>query len=701
MFKSIRSRLIASYLAVILLAMGVAAGLAWSALDRAFLDVLRENLLAQARLVAQTVETGPVSDYPDIDEGYPQGYYTRVVSEDGTVAFELVGEATCSTTPDPYSQSANVTPGYHTRIIGQEGTVILELDGKADCYTTPYTTSLELTYATEYSQLANVMPGYHARVIDEEGVVVLQAETVLPAADESLPSLSLSRHERLVTNLDIPLTETSGRDASVPLRSRPEIQSALAGEPATEVRAYSWAPQRRVLYAAYPVYSPATSPPLGGTEGGGEVVSVVYIASPLPRLTLSLLPDYFGTQALGGAVLAILLAGLAGVLLARQLTRPLRHLTDAASTLARGGRPPPIPLTSTDELNQLGAAFNTMNANLTTAYDALAAQARQREAILHNLANAVLAADGAGEIILVNPTASALLEIASQPLHEAIAHTLALGEPYATEITARDRVFELLVTPLRGEEGDISGAVAVGHDVTAYRQLDRLRTNFVSDVSHELRTPLTAIKGFVETLQDGAADDPAVRDRFLSTIATETERLTRLTNDLLLLTRADAGRLDLRLAPTDLVVSVERAVAQLEPCAREKQITITIMPLSAPTVALADADRIHQVLVNLLDNGLKFTPVGGCIVISFGREDELISCTVADTGPGIPSAEIPHLFERFYRGDRSRARTGNENGAGLGLAIAKAIVEAHGGHIWVESEPGQGTRFTFTLPPAG
>jgi signal transduction histidine kinase len=430
------------------------------------------------------------------------------------------------------------------------------------------------------------------------------------------------------------------------------------------------------------------------------VTSVAYIASPLPRLTLSLLPSYFGAQALGGAAMAILLAGLAGMLLARQLTRPLRCLTDATSALARGDPVSPIPPAGTDELHALGEAFNTMNTNLTAAHDALADQARQREAILDGLADAVVAFDADGEIILTNPAASALLEIASEPLREAIQHTLTCGEPHATEIIARDQVFELLITPLCNEEEQISGAVAVGHDVTVYRQLDRLRTSFVSDVSHELRTPLTAIKGFVETLQDGAAGDPATRDRFLDTVAAETERLIRLTNDLLLLTRADAGRLDLHLTPTDLAAAAERAVAQLERVACTKQIAITVEQSQDSTLVLADSDRIHQVLVNLLDNAIKFTPVEGQVTLSFGRADEQVSCTVADTGTGIPSAEIPHLFERFYRGDRSRARAEGENGSGLGLAIAKAIVEAHEGHLWVESELGQGTSLTFTLPPA-
>ncbi len=619
MLRSIRSRLVLSYLLVILLAMGVTASLAWSALDRAFLDVLRENLLAQARRVAQTVEAGDIGAF---DVGFP---------------------------------------------------------------------------ALPYSQAANVLPGYHTRVIDDQGVVILGP----PTTDVSTAFVPTADYNELVSNLGIsPLDVRGQEDPATNLLSRPEVQSALNGEPATAVRSYSWTPQRRILYAAYPVHSPASSSSSPEGSGQAPVVSVVYVASPLPRLTLSLLPDFFGLQILGGAVIATLLAGLTGALLARELTRPLRQLTQAASALAQGASVQPVPPASTDELNALSTAFNAMNANLSAAHEALAALARQRQVILESLTDAVLATDATGEIVFANPAASALLEEAPPSLYPSIRRALTLGERQATEITVRDRVIELLITPLYDEKEQIGGAVAIGHDVTAHRQLDRLRTNFVSDVSHELRTPLTAIKGFVETLQDSAADDPTARDRFLRTIATETERLIRLTNDLLLLTRADAGRLDLHLTPTDLLASARRAAAQMRDRARDKQIRITIEPPDEPPLARADADRIHQVLINLLDNAVKFTPDGGQISIAFGHTNQQVSCTIADTGPGIPHDEIPHLFERFYRGNRSRARSAGESGAGLGLTIAKAIVAAHGGRMWVESEPGQGTRFTFSLPPA-
>ena len=595
MLRSIRSRLIASYLLVVLLAMGIAAGLAWAALDRAFLGMLRENLQVEACRLAEAIELVKTGELTTLNN------------------------LTQQSIPGAYSPSANVQPGYHECIIDNEGTVI----------------SL-------------------GQSLDDTGTAQQQI-------NEGCQSPAIL--------------------------SRAEIQSVLSGEPATAVRTYDWAPDQRVLYAACPVRLE------NGTVGG-----VYYIASPVPRLTLGLFPTYFGAQALGSILIAVILTGIAGALLARTLTQPLQRLTRAASHITRGETAAPIPPVSTTELNRLSEAFNTMNSKLSHALDALATQARQREVILDGIADAVVAADASGEIVLANPAASMLQESAPGSLQQIIQKTLDSGEVQTAEITLRDQVFEILTAPLRGEDGQINGAVAVGHNITTHRQLVRLRTNFVSDVSHELRTPLTAIKGLIETLQDNAADDPAVHDRFLNTIASETERLIRLTNDLLLLTRADTGRLILDLAPIDLVAAVRRAVGQLEERAREKHIEVSVEPPKPPAQAFADPDRIHQVLVNLLDNAIKFTPTEGDIRITFGGDETQISCTIQDSGPGILGEEIPMLFERFYRGDRARARGEDESGTGLGLAIAKTIVDAHSGRIWVESEPGSGTAFTFTLP---
>jgi signal transduction histidine kinase len=341
-----------------------------------------------------------------------------------------------------------------------------------------------------------------------------------------------------------------------------------------------------------------------------------------------------------------------------------------------------------------------MEANLLAAHDALAAQAHQREAILNSLTDAVMAYDATGCPVLSNPAAQALDETGRLALDQAVQRTLAKGEPHTGELMVRGQVIALAVTPLLDGGGRLTGAVAVGQDVTAYRQLDGLRTRFVSDVSHELRTPLTAIKGTVETLQDGAAADPAAREQFLATVARETERLIRLTNDLLLLSRADAGRLDLQPSTVDLVSLADRAVAQFAAVAESQHVSLS-MGLPATTVSvLADEDRAYQVLVNLLDNALKFTPAGGKVTLSLSRSAGQVACTVSDTGWGIPADDLPQLFERFYRGDRARARGAGESGAGLGLAIVKALIEAQGGHVWAESALHEGTAVTFTLPAA-
>ncbi|TEU14679.1 MAG: HAMP domain-containing protein [Anaerolineales bacterium] len=237
--------------------------------------------------------------------------------------------------------------------------------------------------------------------------------------------------------------------------------------------------------------------------------------------------------------------------------------------------------------------------------------------------------------------------------------------------------------------------------IAQLRATERMRTDFVSNVSHELRTPLTAIKGLVETLRDGAVDDRKVRDRFLATIEDETDRLIRLVNDLLVLSKADSQALKLKRESLDVQDLVERSVRKLAPQLEEKGILVEVTVSAGPPLVLADADRIEQVLVNLLDNAIKYSPEGGRITVAIddgGPVPEMVSVAVRDEGLGIPAGDLPRVFERFYRVDRARSRDGG--GSGLGLSIAKAIVEAHGGEITLRSEEGQGTTVRFTLPRA-
>lgn len=232
------------------------------------------------------------------------------------------------------------------------------------------------------------------------------------------------------------------------------------------------------------------------------------------------------------------------------------------------------------------------------------------------------------------------------------------------------------------------------------RQADHLKAAFIADVSHELRTPLTALKGTIETLQDGAVDDLPARDRFLASLAAETERLIRLVNDLLMLTRADAGTLRLQPQPLDLTGLAHRRVEHLTALAAPRQVRLRVVESGERSAALAwaDADRLAQVLDNLLDNAIRHSPPGSEVTVTIAPEADQLRCEVADSGPGIPAEHLPFIFERFYRADPARSRSlGN---SGLGLAIARALILAHHGRIAAHSVAGQGTTVTFWLPTA-
>jgi len=231
------------------------------------------------------------------------------------------------------------------------------------------------------------------------------------------------------------------------------------------------------------------------------------------------------------------------------------------------------------------------------------------------------------------------------------------------------------------------------------RSARQMQVDLVANVSHELRTPLTAIKGLVETLRDGAVEDAEVRDRFLETVEDETDRLIRLVNDLLVLSRADSEALHLQREPVDMGRRAEAAVDRLASWASERGMTLRVDVRPGAPLALADPDRMEQVLVNLLHNAVKFSAPGGSVLVDVGQgPGSTVQVGVRDEGIGIPAEALPRIGERFYRVDRARFRA--DGGSGLGLAIARALVEAHGGRLWVESEEGRGTLVCFQVPAA-
>jgi two-component system phosphate regulon sensor histidine kinase PhoR len=233
-------------------------------------------------------------------------------------------------------------------------------------------------------------------------------------------------------------------------------------------------------------------------------------------------------------------------------------------------------------------------------------------------------------------------------------------------------------------------------DVTRQRQTETIRRDFISNVSHELRTPLAALKALTETLQDGALNDPPAAQRFLGQMETEVDALSLMVSELLELSRIESGRVPLALKPTSPLEIIAPAYERLALQAKRAQLVLALAcPDDLPPV-LADAARVEQVVVNLLHNAIKFTPEGGCVTVSAEVQGKAVRFSVADSGIGIEPADLPRIFERFYKADRARS----DRGTGLGLAIARHMVEAHGGRIWAESKPVQGSTFFFTIPLA-
>ena len=268
------------------------------------------------------------------------------------------------------------------------------------------------------------------------------------------------------------------------------------------------------------------------------------------------------------------------------------------------------------------------------------------------------------------------------------------------EISSHDPecTMQVKIAPFKIDRGKLDGTLIVLHDVTKERELTRRQEEFVADVSHELRTPLTTVKSYVETLMEGAAEDEEVRNRFLEVLSGETERMVSMVKDLLVLSQMDAGRVDWQHSDVNVNGMVGEAIEQ----AKQKlssglpQIHNEV-PLGYPSVSV-DRDKIMRVFSNILSNALKYTPPEGKVTISAEEENDFIKILVEDTGSGISKEELPKVFERFYRVEKTRSR--DFGGTGLGLSIARKIIEAHGGKIWIDSSLEQGTRVYFTLPRA-
>jgi two-component system, OmpR family, phosphate regulon sensor histidine kinase PhoR len=411
------------------------------------------------------------------------------------------------------------------------------------------------------------------------------------------------------------------------------------------------------------------------------------------------------------ACLTIVASILAGWVAARGPAGKLEEMSRAASKIAEGRTSSRVRPGGQNEVGQLARSLNRMAEELERRLSAISRERGQLQSVLDGMVEGVLLTDGAGNILLANRAFQEIfdarppfagrrpLEVARIPaLQEILEEARAAGVPFTREIALGagvEKSIRASLAPLREESG-FAGTVAVFHDVTELKRLENIRREFVANVSHELRTPLTAIRGYAETLRDGALKDAGKAAEFVRVIHRHAERLQALIEDLLDLSRVEQGKARLSLGPVSLREVMGQVEPVLRPLALEKDQSLELLLPDGLLFSRADRDRLAQVLINLLDNAVKFTPEGGRISLAAESREGRIVLTVRDSGIGIPPDEIGRIFERFYRVDRSRDR--REGGTGLGLAIAKHLTLAMDGTIEVSSSPGEGTTFRLTFP---
>jgi len=567
-----------------------------------------------------------------------------------------------------------------------------------------------------YVGIRLTLPGYLARQIQgdlkRDAVIVRDLfEPPLRAPNPNLAEINRFSHElskqsglritviapagTVIGESDKPESELNTIENHL---ARPEVQQAIHEGLGIATR-HSDTIGVDLLYVAMPV-------------GTNKLYGVVRVAIPLLQI------QHTTGQVLRTIALCGTLVGLAAApvlfWLSRRLTRPILQMREVAGRVARGDFSLKAPHQVKGELGELAVALNDMSSQLQTRLAELSKEKADLAGILTAMTEGVLVVAASGKIRLSNHALHRQLGISADvtgktitealrniALNELVTETIQKGEVSGRELTfltPSERTYELSATRLQDRTGAAAGVVIVFHDITRMRQFENTRREFVANVSHELRTPLSIIKGYVETLLDEQPPEADTARQFLQTIQRHSRRLEALIADLLSISALESQQARLSLESISLQDVAHSVVEELVRRSQEKSITMHLkIPEQLPQVH-ADAQRIHQVFFNLLDNAVNYTQAGGKVTITARENDGAIETAVADNGPGIPPEHLPHVFERFYRVDKARSR--ELGGTGLGLSIVKHIVQAHGGRVWAESVPEKGSTFYFTLPRA-
>jgi two-component system phosphate regulon sensor histidine kinase PhoR len=555
------------------------------------------------------------------------------------------------------------------------------------------------SYLTRYAAQRH-LEEVRQRLAIEAQILAGELESVAPSEREAWARRAGPRAKARITIIDakgVVLADSEQDPETMENHAqRPEIREAYEGRTGVSIR-HSATLGRDLCYLALPLRS------------GGQPGLVLRLAVPLEELRGAIAAVRW--RILAASAVAAGLALAMAYLFSRRFARRIRRLQRFADSLLGARSREKLLPDAEDELGALASSLGRMAAQLEDLIDKLTLESGRREAILASMMEGVLAVDQELRVTFCNgafaraigarlplPEGLPVLELVRDPtLLDLLSRALVANETIQQRlqlVAAGSRSFEVQAAPLAA--GSRRGAIAILHDITELERLERVRRDFVANVSHELRTPLTAIRGYAETLLDGALEDPANNRRFVEIIRAHAIRLNNIASDLLVLSELESGQPTAEPEPVSVRAALEAALRTVESEARVRGVTVRAGRLEDAEV-LGQKIRLEQALVNLLDNAVKFNRQGGEVVVETARTpDGLVKITISDSGIGIPSEDLPRVFERFYRVDRARSR--EVGGTGLGLSIVRHVVERMNGAVSVESQLGKGSTFVVSLP---
>lgn len=444
-------------------------------------------------------------------------------------------------------------------------------------------------------------------------------------------------------------------------------------------------------------------------KSGKKVIGAIYLVAKIENVfeQMKTINGIFAT----GTAIALSITAVLGILLAQTIAKPIADMKKQALAMTKGNFSRKVKVYGVDEIGTLAITFNNLTKKLQEAQAMTEGERRKLSSVLSYMTDGVIATDRKGRVILINEPAVEMLDVSRETvLSQPIVTLLGLSDMYTFEDMIEEEKDSLILdystktkpyilranlSVIQKETGFVNGLITVLHDITEQEKINVERREFVANVSHELRTPLTTMRSYLEALADGAWQDETIAPRFLEVTRTETERMIRLVNDLLQLSKMDSTDYKLSKEWVNFVDFFHQIIDRFA-MTKEQNVTFKRgLPKHSILVEI-DEDKITQVLYNIISNAIKYSPEGGQITFSIKEEEDKVIVSVADQGMGIPKENISKIFERFYRVDKARSR--KLGGTGLGLAIAKEMVNAHGGTIWAKSEEGKGTEIAFSLP---